>query len=300
VTVFITELATSPIGGGDLVDLVTVNDSTHLDCPLLNKLRVLMVNEGQPATIEWELRNNAGEARDYSSVIPPGGGESETGQQVILRFTDACGNENRIMQIIGEPYDPVNGLIRCQLPSEFVDAAGVFVMSIAVTDDEGVVRIIDKGYASVERTLFGDYSTIVGPPTIGELRLLLRDTLLENSLLDDVEFDDAELITALARPIRYWNETPPPIAVYGTRTFPYHDAWLKATSAYLLKTAAVWYERNRLSASHGGINVDAKNKLNPYQNLPMDLENELTQFVLAKKISLNVAAAYGSIGSAYG
>jgi len=256
---------------------------------VLNKIRAVTVDEGSYSIIEWQLRRANGQTIVLGNTV----------NQVIFRFTDGAGVDPQIVQVIGSVADADEGLVRCELPSALVDNSGLFAMNVGVTDSLARIWAQDKGYLSVERGLFGDIGNLSGPPTLGELRLTLRDTLLENNLLDDVEYDDSELFLAIVRPIQEWNETPPPVAYYDTRTFPFREAWLNAIAAKLLKTAAVWYERNRLAASHGGVNVDDKNKLNPYLLLAQQFDTHWKQFIVSKKVEINASLAYGSVGSSY-
>lgn len=272
-------------------DVVRVQDGVHLDCPLLSKVRALLVNEGQPVTVEWELRDRNGTAIAASFDKPI--------QTVSFRFNEATGADGRIFQAVGAETDLSIGLVSCALPDDLVANSGLFTFNVALVDTDNAIRYIDHGLLSVERTLYGDIAQLTGPPTIGEIRLAMRDTLLENNLLDDVEFDDAELLQAIVRPVQYWNSVPPPVAIYTTRTFPHRHHWLLAISANLLKTAAVWYERNRLPATHGGLNVDDKNKLNPYLILAKQFEDEWRQFVTEKKVQINVGMCYGTVGDSY-
>jgi len=289
---FTTTVATTPaVVDADGVSRVT--DAVHLDCPVLNKVRAVTVPEGGYSVIEWQIRDSSGQPVDLTSRV----------NQVLFRFMDGAGADMRVVQVVGTLHDATTGLVHCELPDDLVANAGTFVMNIGVSDSQARLWVQDRGYLSVERGLFGDVTTadnLLGPPTLGELRLVLRDTLIENNLLDDVEFDDSELFYMIVRPVQEWNEAPPPVALYSTRNFPFREAWTNAIVGKLLRTAAIWYERNRLAASHGGVNVDDKNKLNPYLLLAQQFDGEWKQFITAKKIEINICLAYGSVSSPYG
>jgi len=153
---------------------------------------------------------------------------------------------------------------------------------------------------SIERGLFGANLNLQGPITLGEIRTEIWDHAVQNDLLDDVQFRDADLLHAMIQPIRYWNEVPPPVGSYTAANFPFHYWWLQATVAHLLKMAAHWYRRNKLKASHGGVTVDAKNKDQEYYVIAKDIEKEWKEFVLVRKASINAGLASGSVGSVYG
>lgn len=292
--------------------VTSATDDDHLGCPVLTKTRVLPVNKGVCSTIQWEIRDRTGAPVDISSYVECEEGEdSSEGEvcgQVIFRFGDILGETSTIYQIVGEVVDAESGLVQVTLSEALTALPGIFQMEVGVTtqsddDPESYILVLtDKGMLSVERGLFGDISSpggYIGPPTINEIRLTLRDTVVENQLIDSLEFDDAELIFALTRPLRYWNETPPPVATFNATNFPFHEMWLRATVAQLLKTAAYWYERNRLAASHGGISVDDMNKGNPYVQLSTLLQREWEDFVITRKVQINAGLAFGTVGSTY-
>jgi hypothetical protein len=300
--------------------VISYEDSLHDGCPILTKGRVIVTSVGVCATIEWQVRNRDGTPFDLSEYIcedadgdsVPDSSSSEPDPpyplcgQIIFRFADAV-MPDIIHQIIGYAVDVDNGIVRVDLTETLVQYSSVYLMDIAVSEqfDTNQYRIvhIDKGMLSVERGLFVPVDTFrayYGPPTIQELRIALRDSGLENSLLNDVEFDDTEIVYALARPIRQWNETPPPVAFYAARDFPFHEHWLKATMALLMRSAAYWYERNRLASTHGGVTVDDRNKMQTYMVMAQSLYKEWEEFIISKKVSINVAGCYGSVGSPYG
>jgi len=158
----------------------------------------------------------------------------------------------------------------------------------------------------VRRGLFGvsndtgQYSK--GPPSIEEIRLTMRDnSSADNLLLDNVEFDGAEIAQAVLRPIQYWNEIPPPLRpAMTTKTFPFKEIWLKGIQAYLYRMASNTYRRNRLPYSAGGVTVDDKNKEQEYSAAAAGLLREFQDMVQAKKVEINIAGFSSSISSQYG
>lgn len=298
--------------------ILTVDDATNDGCPLLTKTRIITATKGLCSTIEWQVRDKNGQPMDLGDwICADSDGDSEYDQseidssepyplcgQVIFRFADAA-IPSYIFQAIGYSTDTAQGIVRVQLPADLVAYPGVYLMQVGISEqtspDVYSLKYIDKGILSIERSLFGsiELGDLLGPPTIQEIRIALRDSGLENSLLGDVEFDDTEILHALARPLRQWNETPPPIAYYDSRSFPYHEHWLKATMALLMRSAAYWYERNRLATSAGGITVDDRNKMQSYMLMAQGIYKEWEQFIIDKKVSINVARCYGSIGSPY-
>lgn len=295
--------------------IVRATDTTHEGCPLLTKTRTLVTDKGVQATIEWEVRNKDGSVFDLSDYIcldEDGDGEADNADapaplcgQVIFRFSDAV-MPGVVYQIIGYSTDPVNGIVQCELSTDIVALPGVYIMEVGIAQqtEADTYRLvhIDRGLLSIERGLFGSVEQVGdfgGPPTMQELRIALRDSVIENNLLNDVEFDDSEILHAIVRPLRQWNETPPPVATYNGRNFPFHEHWLKASMALLMRSAAYWYERNRLAASHGGVTVDDRNKMQTYMLMANQLYQEWETFIINKKVEINVSLAYGVVSSPY-
>jgi hypothetical protein len=99
----------------------------------------------------------------------------------------------------------------------------------------------------------------------------------DNSLLDDVEFDAAEITQAVLRPIMYWNETPPPIQpLLTTKTFPFREMWMVGIQSYLFDMVSSHYRRNQLAYNAGGLSIDDKNKEQQTENFA--LLKEKTRF----------------------
>lgn len=281
-------------------------DDLYNDCPVITKTRVIAVPKGVCDTLVWEIRDRNGSVVDVSSYLDVGNPPSATDGQVIFRFNDATGAESLIHQIIGystNSADAAKGIVKVALTSALVEKPGIYTFEVGITDKtsnpKGNLVRTDTGMLSVERGFFGDASIVTGPPTINELRMQLRDTKIENDLWDDVEFDDAEILWSLAKPLREWNETPPDVVKYTSQSFPYHHFWTVAATSNLLKIAAAWYQRNQLPASHGGITVDDKNKANPYLQIAMQLQGEWREWMMRKKVELNAAQVYGRVDSPY-
>ena len=279
-------------------------DDNYNDCPVITKTRVVSVAKGVCDTVVWEIRDRNGAVVDVSSYLDVGNPPTADDGQVIFRFNDATGSTNLIHQVIGyteSTADAQVGKVKVSLTNALVNDAGIYSFEVGITDknNSSALVVVDRGMLSVERGFFGNAGNVSGPPTIGEIRMQLRDTQIENDLWDDVEFDDAEILWSLARPIREWNETPPNVKHYTSQNFPFHHYWLIACTANLLKIAASWYQRNHLPASHGGITVDDKNKANPYLQVAMQLQGEWQDFIKTKKVELNAALVYGRVDSPY-
>lgn len=267
---------------------ITPEDSQHDGCPVLGKTRYLVVNKGECACVEWVVRDRQGNVRDLTDI-----------DHAVVRFQDALSVDPGLYEIDADIANAAAGVIQFTLTQDLVARAGVWQLQIGLLEVDDSLLASEIGYLSVERGLFGDISNFDGPLTINEVRMTLRDTMIENDMLDDVEFDDVEIVYAILQPVREWNEKPPPVAYFNAGNFPYHYHWLKAVVAHLLVTAAHWYERNNLEASHGGISVRDRAKANPYLAVSQLLRKEWLEFITNKKIEINARLFMGYIGSGY-
>ena len=237
--------------------------------------------------------------------------ENETPEtsQVLLRckeLVSGAGPRNPVQQIQGYVYNPDSGVVRFNLTEALVAKAGVYQLSICLSDQNNHTIKVENPILWVERSLFtldaDDRRFNSGPPTINEIRMAIQDCgAAENLLLDDIEFKDDQLAAAAARPLQYWNEIPPPIRpLVDTRCFPFREHWMQAVIGHLFVMAAHHYRRNQLPSNAGGINVDDMNKEGPYLKMGLQMLDDWKQFVLAKKLEINMANMMGNVKSAYG
>ena len=274
------------------------DDMSPEACAIRTKRRSVIGKEGVPSVLLWEVRDRNGNPLDLTGILGYLTSSVADGQ-LIFRFNDATGASPAIMQVIGEVIDPTIGQSKVQLPDELVCSPGIYFMDVAVTD--GVTaHVIDSGLLSIERSLFGDITQLTGPPTLGELRMKMLDYVEINDLLQSYEFSDSDLIDAIVYPVRDWNETPPDVARFSTGNFPYHNHWVDAIVAELMGRKILWAVRNRLNATAGNVNTDDKgNLIENYTKLRRDLKAQWDEFKARKKVEINVALCFGSVGSHY-
>lgn len=282
-------------------------DATVDGCPILTKTRTVSISKGvADGVIEWEMRDNNGNPINLSECLAACESESdsetsatETCPTIMVRFANALTEGSEYCEVEATIVDAASGLVRATVPSGVTDNAGIYVVDWALVGTSGYPLFTNRGFLSVNRSLFGEYSQAGGPPTLDEIRIQLRDTAVENSLLGAQEFSDAEIITSIMRPVQDWNETPPPVARFNTQTFPYRYNWLTAIIANLLMISAHSYARNKLNSSAAGVSLNDKDKDNPYMQVAMTLRQEWKTFILTKKVEINAKLAFGSIGSGY-
>lgn len=291
-TVVLTPITNTPSGvvTCDSLSTITPNEAYSNEfCPVVNKTRSIIIDQGQAATVRWEMRNRDGKPINLQNCV-------DVGSLVFARIISAVTSCADYIDIECNVYDAERGLVDLVIPAEVYESAGINTVQFGMLSSIGNVQFVDKGWLSVERGLFGASShDYAGPITLGEIRTQLRDFAISNSLRGVVEFDDTELIHSIMRPLREWNETPPLIGSYSPSNFPFHEHWLKAVCANLLSIAAHWYRRNKLRVSHGGAQDDDKNRDAEYDSAALRLRQEWLAFMRAQKQVLNFAAAYGSI-----
>lgn len=181
------------------------------------------------------------------------------------------------------------------LEATHVVRAGIFLADVTTPGGPLIAPGVTRCFLEVQPTsLDGVGSDML---SIAELRLAMRDqTPQANYLLDDVEFTDAEIIYAMRRPIDLWNETPPDVIRYAPSNFPYRYHWTNSVIGHLLIQASFHKLRNHLSYSGGGVAVDDSSRWTAYAQLGRGMVEEYKNWVLLKKVEINVAHAFGYSG----
>ncbi len=285
-----------------MAETVRPVDATADGCPVLAKGRVVVADKGTNPTLVWELRDRDGNPLDVSAYLCDSQESEENSEQcgqVIFRFADAV-LPGTIQQVIGRAVDGgVTGLLEVDLPDVITDQATIWQFQVAVTNSAGKIQHMNSGLLSIERGLFGDVDQLTGPPTLQELRLMIRDSAAENSRLQDFEFSDIEVVHAITRPIMQWNERPPQIGKVVPASFPYRENWAKAAVGELLQLAAHNYRRNKTQMSAAGVTDQSLDRDNPYEAKAQLLRQEWLAFVDHEKVRINANMAWGTHSSGW-
>lgn len=315
------------------MEIVTAGIPDNDGCPILTRIKAFIVYEGTIPTLEHVFRDRNGKpvnlacddvvqvsesasesasASASASASVSASQSSETpfpAGEVILRVTEFIGGirppKRKLHSMAGTVVDAAAGVVRCSLNSDITRRAGIYQLSWGLHCD-GQIKFVNEGLLSVERSLFGDGvespAHISGPPTINEIRMQMMDSSgAENLLLDDVEFDDETIALAITKPVMEFNEVPPPLCrQYTTQDFPWKSHWMDAIIGYLHQFAAAHYRRNRLGTQAGGVTVDDKNKETEYLRAAAMYLSRWRDFLVNKKVEINMKAAVGSVGSTYG
>jgi len=186
----------------------------------------------------------------------------------------------------------VGGLVDVSFGACDFTKPGVYLAEIEMIKD-GVLEQVFRMYVDAQASLA---YAINGPLTIAEVRLWARDSIPEdNFLLDEVEFKDAEVVAAIRRAVDVWNTTTPVLGkyTYTASDFPFRSQWLDLTLSLLYGIAARSYLRNHLPYQAAGIQIDDKDKFEPYYKLSQDAKAEFVQWAKETKLQLNAQQCWG-------
>lgn len=259
---------------------------------LYERMRTISVSHGRPATIVWNLVDRQGKAVDLTNC---------TSWEPRLAFAEALSSGFDGTPIVGTITDPAKGELTFSLTAGDVPSPGLYYAEAQLVSDPGganeQVEASNLFYLLVQPSV----GNLQGPPSLAEIRLHLRDSSPQESLLlDSVKFDDSEIALAIVRPIQQFNDTPPDILQkFTTQNFPWRYYWLEAICGNLFLIAAEHYRANRLPYSAAGVQVDDMGKENPYLAAAQRRLEIWRRFVNDKKLQLNNEEGWGVIEGLY-
>lgn len=300
-----------PVVGTPIIDLVpadsncdaqsrqTVPTTNYYGIALPTKRRAVAIPGGSVVAIRLQLFDQNGNPIDISDCGPQAGPQSTV---VTARIREAIAPAcTTPTEVSAEVETSTQGIVLFTVPSTISNAPGVYLAEIGVFSGSGVLKFTNQLYLWVNSGLFST-SQYGGPPTLDDIRLFIRDNAPEeNLLLDDFEFDMAEICQAAINAVRYWNEANPDVGVYFTTvTYCGNHKWLQAIGAHMLMVAAHRFRRNHLPYQAGGVSVDDQNKFQMYDQTGQMLMQEYKEWVKQKKVAINCFAAITSTGSSYG
>lgn len=126
----------------------------------------------------------------------------------------------------------------------------------------------------------------------------IRDLVAsDESLLDEVEFANYEVLQAVRRAVDSFNTALPNIhQKYTTNTFQWREPLLDGVVWKLYEAAAKLYLRDHLAYAAGGTSIDDKNKYQQYQAFAQMHEKRYMEWVVTKKRELNEQTFWGVVG----
>jgi hypothetical protein len=248
------------------------------------------VFQGQPAILKLYVADRNGVAVNLDDLPDT--------SEIIYVVKDREVSRTPRMTVPATIEDAENGVVRVELTKSNARDAGIFVSQVIVKNADGAT-LWNTPYWHVSNITLDWCSN--GPPTIPEIRLIMRDACAgQNVLLDDFEFDDSQIVACMRLPVDEFNEKYQPKTTYNPRTFPFRFHWMRATAGYLLEIAGRGYARDHLQYVAGGVSVDDKNKTEMYIAMGNQLLAEWRQFIKERKVEMNIESSYRSGGSYYG
>lgn len=258
--------------------------------PLTTKARTYTISPRQLAHISFVFQNENGDKYDLS-MYP------------ISRFKVSLYESVSRAHITDVPVaynDAKNGLLAITLTPDSTKLAGVYSLVVQLYLDDTHKQLLHENDATVYISSASGANNI-GPPTLLEIRLQLRDSSVEeNSLLDGYNFSDEEIAIATMRPIQFFNESDPDIGIYyNTFNFPSRYYWTEGIIAQLFRIVEEYHRKNNLQYNSGGLSVDDRNKEGNYAQAGERHWTTFVDWVKRKKVKINMAHGYGVVHSYY-
>lgn len=131
-----------------------------------------------------------------------------------------------------------------------------------------------------------------------DIRMFLRDYSQNNILLDDVQFTDRELDSAMSFAVDEWNQINP-ISADTSASIP-KSILILGTCAWLMMSESFLQVRNQATYQDGEvapIGIDDKHQL--YFQLSRNLKEEWKTRAQLVKTQKNMESGYGGLSSGY-
>jgi len=307
-------------------------DPVYYGKPILARQRAVVASAGHEIWVEWVFRDQYGNPVDlnglqigcvpdpcdleslssslssssFSSSSMSSSSAAEECNKVMFRFREILNfsGTQPTYECEGEVVNAGAGEVKVFMDNKEL-CPGVYWAEMAVVDPAGCPLLSNVFRLVIERSLWamlnpGQPLLQNGPPTLAEIRLHLRDSSPEESLLlDHIRFDDAEMALAIVRPIEYWNEIPPPLKHHTTSSFPHRFHWMDAIAANLFFMVEEQFRANNLSYSAAGVQVNDQDKEQNYARAGERRWANWKEFVKRKKAQENLDGCWGAVASSY-
>jgi hypothetical protein len=139
----------------------------------------------------------------------------------------------------------------------------------------------------------------IGRILIRRVRAFIRDDAVLNELLEGKESSDGQVKQALIDAVDDWNTTAPILARVTVATHPSQRLLVRGAAIELLMSAGIFYGRNNLNYSDGGITVADKDKAPVFQAFAQQLIADYERKKRELKVSQNVQMGWGQVPSEY-
>lgn len=284
----------------ELISQGVINDVAITGCPDPTSGQAIVLPAGPGTNYTTVFKDSNGQPIDLSAYAAEPAG-------IKAYITNALCTQATIYEATATFLDATTGKITVNIPSDISNYPGIYRAEIWVgsdiTVDPPIFVYRDTQLISIEQSLYSRTitgSNVMGPLTINEIRLQLRDFPELNEYWRRNEFSVAEMVHSMLQPIYTWNETPPPIAKHTAATFPFRQQWLEATSANLMKTAAAWLLRNHRTLKYAdGTTETDKDKYSQYLAIAEQKWAKYEQFCFSQKVAINLNSRPGVHGINY-
>ena len=289
------------------LNLVTAQMPVADGCPILTMSNVYILSQGVTAIVQHVLRDRIGnpvnlEADGISESLSistsfgqPDEAVSGTGVEALFM---AIGNATPHIETKGVIVDAPNGVVQIRIPPAITNRPTLYNGTLYIVQN-GERVFANNLMLSVEPTVLNGWGcqALTGVPTIQEIRIHMADNPQQNNLLRDYEFNDAQIVDAILRPIQIFNEIPPILYWQASpTTFPGRIHWIEAVVGLLHEYAAANYRRNRLAVSAGGMVVDDKNREPQYMAVAEKARAGFMRWATMWKVQYNASQGFGRIG----
>ena len=135
------------------------------------------------------------------------------------------------------------------------------------------------------------------PLTSDEIRMFLRDTVEENSLLDDIEHKKEDIDLAMKLTVQKWNAVTPVTSLTDPAQLNGY-VLLCGVCGFLLKSEGLRQNRNQLTVQDGNVApVGLDDKEDQYLKWASHFQNEFTRVSQQLKIQANMESILGTGGA---
>lgn len=248
---------------------------------------VLECVTGTPCTLVVQL------TKDYDGTVP-----SDLSGISDVKFVAKASMSTQNPKIEKNCTFTEDGIVELELGEKELNYHnGVWYAEFRCSDSQHIDRQNYRAWLCIRKGTKG--SNPYSPTTITALdvRMAIMDTsALTNTLIDDLEFSDAQIFHAVHRCINEFNEIPPQISrIYNGTNFPWTEHLIKGVAGCLLQEKAYQYLRNKMNYSAAGFTYDQSDKGNTYIQLANAAKQEWHMFINSKKTELNMSDCFGMV-----
>ena len=281
----------------------TVAIETALEgCPDPTASRAIVISAGYTNRVCHQFRNDDGSPMDLGDIyfLDEDDYDEEEGTTTTVAppttphkvyIADAlCTGVPVVADMCISGEDPTR--VCFTIPDSVANHPGIYRAEMVVMNNDGNPYVTDSTLISVESSLYLRSTmpgvAAVGPITIGQVRIAMRDFAGLNAYWANVEFSDAEIVQSILEPISCFNETAPHAARYSPSNFPFRHHWLQAVCANLLRISAMNYMRNSRKIVFGdGKTSDDRDKYSTYIQMAEAKWREYVDFCVMQQVRIN-------------